>query len=85
MSHKGEIITPQMLPPSDWEFINDFDSALYSELDVCREWGIRPSKMGMCEPHQDFSLMKRYLFARNLRAGYEAMLQEREREKLTAK
>ena len=46
-----------------------------------KEWGLRPSDLGLCRPEQDLALMAGYQVAVGQIMGYERQLAEEEMER----
>jgi hypothetical protein len=51
-SHEGKRVESLAGRPQKW-----FTSPYFSYVLVAKEWGLRPSALGLCRPDEDFAVM----------------------------
>jgi hypothetical protein len=63
----------EVLPEGHW-----VHSTVLSDFDACKEWGIRPSAVGLCFPEEDLTYMIEFLDTRRTMAAIDDFLQAEE-------
>jgi hypothetical protein len=62
-----------VLPEGHW-----VHSTVLSDFDACKEWGIRPSGIGLCFPEEDLTYMIVYLETKRTMTAIDDFLQVEE-------
>lgn len=58
------------LPEGNWVHSN-----ILSTVDAAKEWGLRPSSLGICLPHEDLDIMIAYLETRRTMTAIDEHIQ----------
>ena len=66
MSPTGRPLKSLSIPKGKW-----FHSEYFSYIGVCKEWTLKPSVLGLCDPDDDLAVMAAYVEASSSMISFE--------------